>query len=120
MLQKSLSLAEFKKRFGFSIGQVRRLVEDGQVKLEQNGYVGDSPNHHKNVVYPVSFAILRGNALELAELRKGLKTIREFIRLAENSIEQDMTTDQLTAKNSINDALDGLRREARKMEKLLG
>ncbi len=48
---KALGVTAFKKRFGLSQAELNELVRTEKVSLQQNGYVGDSSNHHKLVVF---------------------------------------------------------------------
>ena len=52
---KALNLTVFKGRFGISQARLNQLVREGKVSLQQNGYLGDSPNHHKLVIFPDDF-----------------------------------------------------------------
>jgi len=49
-------MATFKRTFAISQTELNELVRTGTVSLQQNGYVGDSPNHHKLVVFSDNFA----------------------------------------------------------------
>lgn len=54
---KALAEIVFKGRFGISQAGLNQLVREGKVRLQQNGYLGDSTHHHKLVIFPDDFQL---------------------------------------------------------------
>lgn len=54
---KALSTSVFKARYGLSVADLNRLKSSGEVKIQQNGFVGDSLHHHKLAIFPDGFTM---------------------------------------------------------------
>jgi len=78
---KALSLATFKQRYSLTQKEVNELVSLGIVALQQNGYRGDSPNHHKLIVFPEDFQHRTATAYRNAE-----ETEREIVNQANKAV----------------------------------